>query len=156
MPLVIGLRLHGGGVQLRLRGGEPLPAGLRPAQLCGRLVASRIGPEPGVLVRVDRGGLGQHRRDLSVDVGLGAVGGQRCWAAHLGAVDRDQPDLDHPGLRAHSRSDSVNTAASACSWRARNRAIVVWSGTWLAVITLNATSTRQARSIAREERTPVQ
>lgn len=33
---------------------------------------------------------------------------------------------------------------------------MVWSGLWLAVITRNATSTPQARSIARDERIPTQ
>jgi len=36
----------------------------------------------------------------------------------------------------------------------RNRAIVVWSGRWFAVITRNDTRSSHARSISREERTP--
>lgn len=100
MPLMGRLRLGRGGVQLRLGCGEPVPAGRRAAQLCGRLVPGRIGPETDVLDCIDLGGLGQHRGDLVIDVAPGAVGGQRRRAAHLGAIHRDQPDLDHAGLRA--------------------------------------------------------
>src|SRR5439155_96843 len=39
----------------------------------------------------------------------------------------------------------------ACSWRTLKRAIVAWSGTWFAQITRKATSSRQRRSIPREE-----
>jgi hypothetical protein len=40
--------------------------------------------------------------------------------------------------------------------RARKRATVAWSGTWFAQITRKATSSRQRRSIPREERSPTQ
>ena len=43
----------------------------------------------------------------------------------------------------------IGAGAVACS------AIVLWSGTFVAVITLNATSTSQHRSICREDDTPV-
>ena len=33
---------------------------------------------------------------------------------------------------AHSRSDSTRKPARACSWRTRKRAMVTWSGDWVA------------------------
>ncbi|MGH8574236.1 MAG: hypothetical protein ACREX8_16915, partial [Gammaproteobacteria bacterium] len=44
---------------------------------------------------------------------------------------------------AHSSSTPPNKPAIARSWRTRKRAIVAWSGTWLAVRTRNATPSRQ-------------
>jgi hypothetical protein len=56
---------------------------------------------------------------------------------------------------AHSRKDSTRNPARACSWRMRKRAMVTWSGVWLAASTRKATSSTQRRSIWREERTPM-
>jgi hypothetical protein len=61
---------------------------------------------------------------------------------------------DTTPARADSTSTCVNVAASACSWRTRNRAIVAWSGIRFAQITRKATSSRQRRSICRDERSP--
>jgi len=51
-----------------------------------------------------------------------------------------RPTPAMPAL-AHSRSDAENRLFRACSWRERNRAIVVWSGKSPAQITRKATST---------------
>jgi site-specific DNA recombinase len=76
-------------------------------------------------------------------------------AQHQPAV-RAQPP--RPGLAspasAHSPSTSPNSSPSACSWRTANRAMVAWSGRCWAAITRHATSSRQARSIRRDDRTP--
>ena len=56
---------------------------------------------------------------------------------------------------AHNLSDSTRNPARACSCRARKRAMVTWSGVWLAASTRKATSLWQRRSICREERTPI-
>ncbi len=57
---------------------------------------------------------------------------------------------------AHSRRTSVKHAARACSFAWRNRAMVLWSGAVLAVITRKAMSSWHRRSILRLERSPVQ
>jgi hypothetical protein len=49
---------------------------------------------------------------------------------------------------------SVEDLAVSCV--ARNRAIVAWSGCWLAATTRNATSSTSRRSILRLDRSPVQ
>jgi hypothetical protein len=57
---------------------------------------------------------------------------------------------------AHSFKDWMRKPARACSWRARKRAMVTWSGTWLAASTRKAMPSLQRRSIWREDRTPRQ
>jgi hypothetical protein len=57
---------------------------------------------------------------------------------------------------AQSASTWPKMPESACSWRCLKREIVVWSGTWLAQITRKATSSRQRRSICRDEFSPTQ
>jgi hypothetical protein len=65
------------------------------------------------------------------------------------------PTLTSPA-RAQSKSTPEKSSEIACSWRARKRAIVAWSGTWFAVMTRKATSSEQRRSIPRAERTPIE
>lgn len=124
MLLVSSLGLRGGSVQLRLRGSEPLPTRLRPAQLRGRLVAGRIGPNRA----------SSPASTSAASASIAATCSSMWLLLRLAANAAGQPILvpstaTSPTLTipacAHSRSDSVKTVASACSWRWRNRAIVV-------------------------------
>jgi hypothetical protein len=79
-----------------------------------------------VLALVGLGRLPQDRCDILLELGQGAVGSVSGVGGHLGAVQRDHPQADQPAA-AHSFKDWTRNPASACSWRARNRAMVTWS-----------------------------
>ena len=136
-------------LELLLGLAKPGSAAVRGAKPLGQLVAAGIAVDL-VLGGVDPSGLGEDLGgDLLVgaDRSVGGVGGE------LGAVDREHADLDDPRLAAEP-STWPKSSASTSSWRTRKRAIVAWSGTWLAQITRKATSSRQRRSICRAERSP--
>jgi len=114
-------------------------------------VAHRRGHRRGSHPRLGRcAGLGE---DLGGDLLVAADRSVRSRGGELRAVDRDHGDVDDPGLRAEPQ-DLAEEAPRAYSWRTRKRAIVAWSGAWLAQITRKATSSRQRRSIPRGERSP--
>ena len=62
-----------------------------------RQLVAALGAVLLVLLAVDGVGLGE---DLLGDLLVVAVGVMRRVGMHLRAVDRDHPNLDHPGLRA--------------------------------------------------------
>ena len=112
---------------------------------------------PGVLGGVDAGGLGH---DLVGDAlclvphrAPERFAPREAFAAILVPSIDTIPTLTIPAA-AHSRSTWANTSANASWWRARNRAIVVWSGASWPHTTRNATWSRHSRSIRREERSP--
>jgi len=128
------------------------PAGLA-GQGLGQLVATGI-PEQAILVLVGLGGLPQDLGDLALELVVGAVGLVGGVAGQLGAVQGHGPDADHAGGGAQPQGLD-RKPARACWWRARKRAMVTWSGVWLAARTRKAMSSWQRRSSCREERTPI-
>jgi hypothetical protein len=109
--------------------------------------------QPAVLVPVDLGGLPQDLDDLRVELCRWCGWPCRRRGLRAGAVQCDGADPDIPA--AHSFSDTTRKPASAVWWRTRKRAIVTWSGSWLAASTRKARSSVQRRSICRQERTPM-
>jgi hypothetical protein len=106
----------------------------------------------GVFARVSLGGL---REDLLGDLFSGPVRSLEALATILVPSIATSPGRSSPCL-AHTASTWPNKDAIAVSWVARNRAIVAWSGCWLAATTRNATSSTSRRSILRLDRSPVQ
>jgi hypothetical protein len=107
-----------------------------------------------VLALVDLGGLAQDLGDLGLELVVGAVGLLGGVAGHLGAVEGDGADPDHPGGRAQPQG--LHEEAGQGSFVADPEpGDVTWSGVWLPVSTRKARSSRQRRSIWREERIPM-
>jgi hypothetical protein len=152
--LLVGL-LPGGGLGLQPGLGLPQPG--QPPRLAGQrrwqLVPAGVAEQP-VLVLVGLGRLAQDLGDLAsilswVRLALSAV-----LPASLVPSRATVPTCTMPAA-AHSFSEATRKPARACSWRARNRAIVTWSGVWLPASTRKATSSWQRRSSCREDRTPL-
>jgi hypothetical protein len=98
-------------------------------------------------------GLGRLPQDLG-DLGLDLVQVRLALlAATLVPSSAMSPRRIRPAAE-HSRTDWTSSSARAATWRTRNRAIVTWSGELLPASTRKARSSRQRRSICREERTP--
>ena len=138
-------------VEPLLRPAQPSPPSLAPRKPPGQLVAAG-GPMDVVLGRVDPASL---REDLGRDLLVAANRPVRRRGRDLAAIERNHTDRDQAGVRAKPKHLPEELAPRAASWRTRKRATVAWSGTWFAVITRNATSSRQRRSIAREDRSPI-
>jgi hypothetical protein len=156
--LLVGL-LAGGGLGLQLRLGLPQPrqpAGLARQRL-GQLVPTGVPEEP-VLAPVGRGGLAQELCNLGLELLLGAVGAVGLVggvAGQLGPIQRDRADPHHAGGRAQLQG-LHEEARQGLLVAARNRAMVTWSGVWLAASTRKAMSSVKRRSSCWEERTPRQ
>jgi hypothetical protein len=154
-PLLVPLLARGRlGLQQRLGLAQPIqPAGLagkRRGQLVPTGVAEQL-----VLAPVDRGGLAQDLGDLFFELLEGAVGLVSGVAGQLGASSATVPTQTMPAA-AHNLREATRNPASALWWRTPNRAMVTWSGVWLAASTRKAMSSWQRRWICREERTPRQ
>ena len=78
---------------------------------------------------------------------------EEAFAASLVPSIAMVPTWTRPAAR-HSTRTWVNSSANTARCRVRNAAMVSWSGCWLAVITRNATSCSQLRSIWRDEVCP--
>ena len=111
------------GLQLALGALEPLAARDRIGQLGRQLVAARVA-EALVLGGIDRVGLGQDPVDLLADLLVGPVRRDARVRGQLGAIDRDRPDPDQPGLRAQ-RQHLHEQSAKPLRVRAAKPAIVV-------------------------------
>jgi hypothetical protein len=144
--------------RLRLQQGLGLPQPRQPSGLggerLGQLVVTRLAVFE-IVALVGRGGLAQDLGDLGVEPVQGAVGLVGGVAGQLCAVQGDHADLDHPGRGAQlERGDQESGQALLVPYA--ERAMVTWSGVWLAPRTRKAMSSVQRRSSWREERTPRQ
>ena len=83
------------------------------------------------------------------------VGVKRRVGLDLGPVQGDHSDPDEARRRAQPEDlDEAGREGLLVAWR--NRAMVLWSGTALAVITRKAMSSWHRRSILRLDRSPMQ
>ena len=123
---------------LRVGRGE-LAAGLGEAGKAARpggqtdrqFVTPAVGPELVVLGRIGGGRLGQDGGDLGVKRCGGPAGRVGGVGGEFRAVDRDEADLGQTGRRTQPQDFS---GAPPRAFQA-TRAIVAWSGAWLAVMT---------------------
>ena len=151
--LVATLPLGRGSVQLRLGVAPPFqPAGLA-RQCLGQLVPAGVAVLE-VVSLVDRGGLAQDLGTSPASLSWVRVAFSAALPASLVPSSATVPTRTMPAA-AHSSSNATRNPASAVSWRTRNRAMVTWSGVWLAARTRKARSSLQRRSICREDRTPM-
>jgi hypothetical protein len=130
---------------------QPAPSALRGRQLGRQLVTAPIAE----LLGFDAIGLGRLLQDLARDLPVVTVGVLGRVGTDLRAVDRDHLHVHQASLRAQFQhvAEQLTQSGRSCRWR--NRAIVVWSGAWLAVMTRTATSSWQRRSIRRDDRSPI-
>ena len=105
-----------------------------------------------VLGGVDSAGLGEHvPGELLVGADRRIGGG----GAELGAVDGEHADLDQAALGAEPEhlAEEIGEGLLVADPEAGDRGVV---GAWFAQITRKATSSRQRRSIPRDDRSPTQ